>query len=585
MSTRRSSSECSNLRRFLRYVRPHARSLALATLTGVLKFNLPVAFPWILAALLDGVLAGRPDPLGLGLDGLMAAALALFVLHAVVTFWRTRLADRLAYRIEADVRADLFDHLQRLPLSFFEERQTGAISSRVITDVSAARSVVGLLGTNAVMELSVIVVITGVLLATDVRLTLIAYATLPMFVFSQKLFGGRMRQQAALARSRMERVEGRLHESLSGIADVKGFNLEEEESRRFESGTREYLAALYRNVESFSLSLAATALFTRLPAVAALWYGGHLVLRGQLSIGALVAFYAWLEMVYSPLQRLGDLNVQLASARAAIDRIFELFDREREEPPGERPALSVPRGEVRFAGLTFGYQPSQPVLRGLDLRLSPGRRVALVGRSGAGKSTLTKLLVRFHAPWSGQVLIDGQDIGAVDLQSLRSSVALVPQEPVLFQGTIEDNIRVGRPAASRSEIEQAAARARVLEFARVLPDGLLTPLGERGAGLSGGQKQRIAIARAFLKDAPILVLDESTSQLDPLAERLVHEALEELAQGRTTLVIAHRLSTTARADEVVVLEEGRVVEHGTHADLCQRGEAYRRLFGTELIAL
>jgi subfamily B ATP-binding cassette protein MsbA len=575
----------SNLLRFLRYVRPHKRALAFATLAGVVKFNLPVAFPWIFGAVLDGALSGKGNALGLGLDGLMAAALALFVAHAAVTYWRTRLSDRLAYRIEADVRADLFDHLQRLPLAFFEERQTGALASRVVTDVSSARTVVGLLGTNVLMELSVLAAVTGVLLATDVRLTLLAYATLPLFVLSQKLCGRRMRRQAAAARARMERVEGRLHESLAGVADVKSFTLEDEESRRFSAGVGEHLEAQYKSVESFSWSLAATALFTRLPAVAALWYGGHLVLRGELSVGALVAFYAWLEMVYSPLQRLGDLNVQLANARAAIDRIFELFDREPEAPRTPLPALRIARGTVRFERLTFGYRPNEPVLRELDLELAPGRRLALVGASGAGKSTLTKLLVRFHEPWSGRVLIDGQDIAGVDLRSLRAAIALVPQEPMLFQGTIADNLRVGRASASPREVEAAAARARVLDFARELPGGLEAMIGERGAGLSGGQKQRIAIARAFLKDAPVLVLDESTSELDPLAEQGVNEALEELARGRTALVIAHRLSTAARCDEIAVLAGGRVVERGSHAELHARDGTYSALYGTDLAQL
>ena len=575
----------SNLLRFLRYVRPHKRALALATLAGVVKFNLPVAFPWIFGAVLDGVLSGKGNALGLGLDGLMAAALALFVAHAVVTYWRTRLSDRLAYRIEADVRADLFAHLQRLPLAFFEERQTGALASRVVTDVSSARTVVGLLGTNVLMELSVLAAVTGVLLATDVRLTLLAYATLPLFVISQKICGRRMRSQAAAARARMERVEGRLHESLTGVADVKSFTLEDQESERFARGVGEHLDAQVRSVESFSWSLAATALFTRLPAAAALWYGGHLVLRGELSVGALVAFYAWLEMVYNPLQRLGDLNVQLANARAAIDRIFELFDEEPESAGPPRPALHATRGAIRFEQVTFGYRPGEAVLRALELDVEPGRRLALVGPSGAGKSTLIKLLVRFYEPWSGRILIDGQDLAHVDTRSLRASIALVSQEPMLFQGTIAENILVGRMSASAPEVEAAAARARVLDFARELSGGLQAPIGERGAGLSGGQKQRIAIARAFLKDAPILVLDESTSELDPRAEQQVNDALEELARGRTTLVIAHRLATAVRADEIAVIEGGRVAERGTHDVLRARDGAYGALYGAELASL
>jgi subfamily B ATP-binding cassette protein MsbA len=346
------------------------------------------------------------------------------------------------------------------------------------------------------------------------------------------------------------------------------------------------LLSAYDNVRTNAISLGTTALLTRVPAVLVIWIGGHFVLGGDLSLGALMAFYAYLEMVYNPLTRLSELNIQLANSRAAIDRLFEFFDLATETgTDGQAPPLAVRAGGIRFQGVTFAYLPEQPVLKGITLEIKPGRRVALVGASGAGKSTLVKLLVRFHDSWEGAITIDGQDIRGRNLQSLRSQVGYVQQDPVLFSGTVEDNIRVGKPGAGENEIVRAAELANALEFIRQLPKGLLTEIGERGVKLSGGQKQRIAIARAFLKNAPILVLDESTSSLDLPSERLVHEALTRLARGRTTIIIAHRLSTVANADWIFVLENGHLVQQGTHDTLIKEtGGPYWKLCAEQMQA-
>jgi subfamily B ATP-binding cassette protein MsbA len=388
-----------------------------------------------------------------------------------------------------------------------------------------------------------------------------------------------MRLNSREARRRMEILEGGIHESIAGITEIKSFTHEGEQSRRFAERCWAYLLSAYENVRTNATSLGTTALLTRVPAVLVIWIGGHFVLRGELSLGALMAFYAYLEMVYNPLTRLSELNIQLASSQAAIDRLFEYFDLATEiGTDGQGPPLMVRAGGIRFQDVIFGYLPDQPVLKGITLEVPPGRRVALVGASGAGKSTLVKLLIRFHHAWEGAITIDGQDIRGVNLPSLRSQVGYVQQDPVLFSGTVEDNIRVGRPGAAESEIVQAAELANALEFIRRLPNGFQTEIGERGVRLSGGQKQRIAIARAFLKNAPILVLDESTSSLDLPSERLVHEALDRLARGRTTIIIAHRLSTVANADWIFVLEGGRLVQQGMHDALIRETEgAYWKL--------
>lgn len=557
-----------NLRRFFGYVRPHRGALVLATLVGVTKFNLPVAFPWILKETVDGVLTPGGPSTGADLDVLMGLALAVFVAYALATYFRTILADRLAHRIMFDVRRDLFDHLQRLPLGFFEARQTGAVSSRLVSDVSRAQNIVSVLGTNVFMELSTLVAISVAVFALDGTLALLAYATLPVFVVAQKTLGSRIRDQSREVRSRMERVEGGVHETFAGIADLKSFVREKEERRLFEGRCRHHLDAVFARVRTSALSLASTAFLTRAPSVLVLWVGGHRVLAGELTVGALMGFFAYLEMIYQPLQRLGDLNVRIANSRAAIDRIFEFFDETPEVTGDEsRPGLSVRLGEIRYESVQFAYGPGAFALRDVDVRIEPDRRVALVGPSGAGKSTFVKLLVRYHEPGAGRILIDGQDIRDVRLDSLRGSIALVPQSPTLFSGSVEDNIRVGRADATFADVMEAAERANAAGFVRELPEGFRTPIGERGVRLSGGQRQRIAIARAFLKDASILVLDESSSQMDPETERLVYEALDRLAAGRTTIVIAHRASTVARADRLLVFEGGRIVQDGTHEEL------------------
>ncbi len=572
-------SQPGNLRRFLAYLKPYRGWLFVSTVVAILKYNLPVLFPWILKDVIDILVTGPQSNSRWTFDQLMGAAVLVFAAFALITALRTHLADRLALRMTFDIRQDLFRHIQRLPLDFYHAKQTGAISSRLISDVSQAQNFFGLAGTNIFMDFTSLLTITGVVFFLNWKLALVTYSTLPLYLFLHRRLSQRMRLNAREARRRMEILEGGIHESIAGISEIKSFTHEGEQSRRFADRCWSYLQSAYENVRTHATSLGATTLLTRVPAVLVIWIGGHFVLQGQLTVGALMAFYAYLEMVYSPLTRLSELNIQLANSRAAIDRLFEFFDLATEAgTDGDASPLVVHAGKIRFEGVNFGYLPAHPVLRGITFDVEPGSRAALVGASGAGKSTLVKLLVRFHDSWEGAVTIDGQDIRRVSLQSLRSQVGYVQQDPVLFSGTVEDNIRVGRPGADQGEIVRAAELANALEFIRRLPNGFQTEIGERGVKLSGGQKQRIAIARAFLKNAPILVLDESTSSLDLPSERLVHEALMRLARGRTTVIIAHRLSTVANADRIFVLEGGRLVQQGRHDALIKEtGGPYWKL--------
>lgn len=578
------SSKPNNVRRFLAYVRPYRWRLVLSTVVGVVKYNLPVIFPWILKDVIDGLLSGKPSCTGLGFDQLMGLSVLLFIVYAAICHLRTYIADRLAQAMIFDVRSDLFRHLQRLPIEFFQRYQTGVISSRLITDVNMAQNFIGLAGTNVFMDLTSLGAITVATFLMNGKLALIAYCALPLYVVLHKTLGSQMKKNAREARLRMDSIEGALHETVSGISEVKSFTFEGEETRRFLDRCRLYLEAVHENIRTHARSLGVTALLTRIPPVLVIWVGGHLVLRNELTVGALMAFYAYLEMIYNPLNRLTELNIQLANSRAAIDRLFEFFDLQPETRPDNAPPWTVIAGDIRFEGVLFGYRADRPVFTGIDLSVPAGRRVALVGPSGAGKSTLIKLLIRFHEPHQGRITIDGRDISGVSLQSLRSQIALVQQDLMLFSGTVEDNIRVGRAEATEKEIMLAAELANALPFIQELPEGFKTLIGERGVRLSGGQKQRIAIARAFLKNAPILVLDESTSNLDTLSEHLVYEALERLMEKRTTIIIAHRISTVIRADKIVVLDRGEVAQEGTHEKLLREPDGlYSLLYHDSLV--
>ncbi len=574
-----SSNGHKNVFRFLSYVKPYKWALILSTVIGVIKYNLPVLFPWILKDVIDNLLAGKPSQTGLTFNELMLATVGLFVLYSVITYFRTYIADRLAQVIMFDLRKQLFGHLQRLPMDFFHKNQTGAISSRLITDVSNAQSLVNLAGTNLFMDLTSVASITFVVFYMDWKLALVAYSMLPLYAFIQKRVSNEMHVKAKEARRRMEVLEGGVHETVSGIPEIKTFTGEKEETRRFLMRCRHYLEAMFDSIRTYAFLMGSTALVTRLAPVVVIWVGGHFVLKEQLTVGALMAFYAYLQMIYDPLIRLSELNIQIANSRAAIDRLFEFFDFAPEKENTSCPPLRVRTGEIEYRGVVFGYGDNHPIFRGIHLHIPAGRRVAFVGPSGAGKSTLVKLLIRFFDPWRGEITIDGQEIRAVNLQSLRSQISVVQQDLMLFSGTVEDNIRVGRGDCSADEIRRAAEFANATSIIEKLPHGFQTEVGERGVRLSGGQKQLIAISRAFLKNAPILILDESTSSLDSPTERLVYDALERLMKNRTTIMIAHRISTVLQSEMIVVLDRGKIVQQGTHDELLKFQEGlYFNLF-------
>jgi ABC-type multidrug transport system fused ATPase/permease subunit len=575
----------NNLRRFLSYVNPYRWTFVLSTLLGVVEFNLPVVFPWILKDLIDNIFAGKPSATGLSFNQIMLISMALFALYAVITYIRSYISFRLTHYLIFDIRKDLFQHLQELPINFYQKHQTGAITSRLITDVNNAQNLINVAGRNLLIDLTRLASITFVIFYMNWQLALIACSTLPLYLVLQRRIGERMREKAREARRRMDVVEGQLHEAVAGITEIKSFTHEAEETKRFEVRSRGFLDVVFENIRMYALLLGSTTLITRLTPVIVIWVGGHLILQEKLSIGSLMAFYAYLEMIYIPLNRLGEMSIEIANSRAAIDRLFEFFDFERESKNASSPPLILQRGKIAYQDVFFGYDPNNPLFQGINLHIPAGGCVALVGPSGAGKSTLIRLLIRFFDPWKGSITIDDQDISQVNLHSLRSNISVVQQDLMLFSGTVADNLKIGKADATPEEILRAAELANAREFIEGLPDGFQTEVGERGVKLSGGQRQLVAITRSFLKNAPILILDESTSNLDTPSERLIYDALQRLMTGRTTIIIAHRMSTVIQAETIFVLKSGEIVQQGHHDDLLQLKEgAYYRLYSNLFIA-
>ena len=573
-----SARSLTSLKRFLRYVRPYRLTIGLAVGFGIFRYLIPLVMPWMLKILVDDFLkpaAQRPHH---QLHLLMIALCVLYAAYGVISYWRSYLAGLAGHRIIFDLREQLYLHVQRMSLSFFERQQIGAVVARMTGDIASAQNFVGAALVNTAMDLSCVTLIIGVLWMVHAKLALVSLSVIPCYVVVSYHLTKRIRRKSREIHNQLQDISGDLHEQFAAMSTIQAFTQEEAEAQAFRAQSERYLDTVLSSVKLQSIALGATGFLTALGPILVLWVGVLEVWNGHLSVGTLMAFYAYLGMLYQPIQRLTELNLTLTNSLAAMDRIFEVFDTypEVQERPQAQTFGRV-RGAIVFDGVTFRYDHRERVLEQLSLTIPAGTTVALVGPSGAGKSTMVKLLARFYDITEGRITIDGIDIRQVTLKSLRQQIAIVPQDPILFSGTIAENLRYGKPDAGDEELRHAARLAFADSFIEQMPQGYQTEVGERGVKLSGGQKQRIAIARAFLKDAPIVILDEPTSALDAESEALIKEALQRLLHGRTAVIIAHRLSTIEHADRVVVIDEGRIIEQGRHEELLKRaGGLYRR---------
>lgn len=538
-----------------------------------------LAFPLLIRDLFNTAFGGSNASAGLNRIALVLGA--LFVLQAVFNYVRTYNLGLVGEALVADLRKTLFGHLIDLSIRFFEERKTGEITSRLTSDISTVQNAVSQALAQFVNQLITLVGGVVVLLVLNLRLTLVMLAIVPAVVLAAAYFGRQLRRISTRFQDAVGSANASAEEAISGVRVVKSFTAEDVERRRYGGGIDASYALALERLRVRALFVPTVILAMSLGIGVVLWYGGHLVLQGSLKGGDLIAFLLITVFVAGSIGTFTGLYSQLQEALGASKRIFELLDAVSDLPEPKGPvALHAPHGAVRFEGVRFRYgdRGSANVLDGIDLEAAPGRVVALVGPSGAGKSTLISLVPRFFDPTEGRILLDGVDLRRLATRELRSHIGIVPQETHLFSGSIADNIRYGRPGADDEAVRTAARAANADGFIAGFPDGYATLVGERGVKLSGGQRQRVAIARALLKDPRILILDEATSSLDSESESLVQAALQRLMEGRTTFVIAHRLSTVLGADTIVVMDGGRIVQQGSHEALLHEGGIYRDLF-------
>ena len=565
--------------RLLQYLRPYIPKTLMAVACMILATSASLYVPWIVRDVIDGVLVNKDKAL---LNVITVGIVIVFALRGFFVYGQSYLMAFISQKVVIDLREHLFRHFQRLSISYFDRSQTGKVLSYMTNDVGVLQ---GALAQNVIELASESLALIGSLIAMFYlhwQLALLTLITVPLVAEAMKIFGGKLRRASGTMQQRAAEITSVLQEMIVSIRLIRLFVREDYEIDRF---NRENENNFNAQMKAAQLSATLTPVVEFLAAFAVtviVWYGGNEVIRGNLTSGSLIAFLVYAVNISNPVKRLGNVYGSIQRAVAAADRVFEVLDTlpEVQDAPDAKPLPPV-KGRVTFEDVTFEYRSGEPALRNMSIDVAPGQVLAIVGPSGAGKSTIANLIPRFYDPQAGRICIDGVDIRDVTVASLREQLAMVPQDTILFSASIYENILYGRLDATREEVMAAAQASNAHNFILQLPDGYETQIGERGCQLSGGQRQRIAIARAILKNPRILILDEATSALDAESERLVQDALDTLMVGRTTFVIAHRLSTIQRADRILVLEKGRMVECGAHADLLDAGGLYCKLYSIQ----
>ena len=507
-------------------------------------------------------------------------ALITFVARAVMQFTRSYMAHIAGWGVVSDARKFVYEHMQKLSLRFYEDKQTGQLMSRIVNDTDLFERMISHAFPDVIVNVITFGAITTVLASLNWRLTLYSMAPIPLVVLALIGFSKVVRPAFRKRQQDVGELNAVLNDSISGIREIKAFNRESEQLERVEMGIERYRVSMLTALKLMAIFQPFIDFSTSIGQLVVIFFGGQMALQGTLSIADLVAFFLYLEMFYQPIRALGMSWEQVQEALAGFDRVEELLTESPDVKEPERPTpLSEPiNGELTFEHVTFSYNDQEIVLKDINLEIPASHVVALVGPTGVGKSTLVSLIPRFYDVKSGSIKLDGVDIREVDVEDLRKNISIVLQDVFLFHGTVRENILFGNPQATDEEILEAAKISNAYEFIKELPDGFNTIIGERGVKLSGGQRQRISIARAILKNSPILILDEATSSVDTETELLIQQALDRLMQGRTTIIIAHRLSTIRNADKIVVLKGDSIVEQGKHQDLIEQDGLYKRFY-------
>jgi ATP-binding cassette, subfamily B, bacterial len=570
------------VRRLFGFLRPYRGQVIVSTLLAIGSQVAVLTIPYLTGRAIDATRPGHRDRSALMLDaGLIVAAGAL---QGVLMFWRRFLAGRLSLSVEYDLRNAMYRHLQRLSFGFYDRHQTGQLMSRATVDLQSVRFFLGYGLIFFSQNVITVVIVVAALVAIDWQLALIALAISPAMMVAAYRYSRISHPVLKDVQQRIADVTTHAEENIVGVRVVKAFAQEERESGRFAALAQRVFDQAIRAARIQARYVPMLQSLPNLAIAAVLLVGGYGVIHGTLTLGSFFAVNGYLLLLVVPLRSVGMWVGQYQRAMASGERIFEVLDVDRDivERPEAGPLPDGP-GHIRLEGVEFGYEPGRPVLRDVDLDVAAGSTVALIGPTGCGKTTLTALIPRFYDVGAGRVTVDGADVRDVTLDSLRADVGIVSQDTFLFSTTVAENIAYGTPAATPEEIVRAARQAQAHEFICDLPDGYETRVGERGLTLSGGQRQRIAIARALLMNPRILILDDATASVDATTEARIKLALREVMKGRTTLIIAHRLSTISLAERVVVLEAGRIVAQGTHAELIEANDVYRQIHSHGLV--
>ncbi|ATV04513.1 TPA: SAV1866 family putative multidrug efflux ABC transporter [Staphylococcus aureus] len=575
------------IKRYLQFVKPYKYRIFATIIVGIIKFGIPMLIPLLIKYAIDGVINNHALTTDEKVHHLtIAIGIALFIFVIVrppIEFIRQYLAQWTSNKILYDIRKKLYNHLQALSARFYANNQVGQVISRVINDVEQTKDFIltGLM--NIWLDCITIIIALSIMFFLDVKLTLAALFIFPFYILTVYVFFGRLRKLTRERSQALAEVQGFLHERVQGISVVKSFAIEDNEAKNFDKKNTNFLTRALKHTRWNAYSFAAINTVTDIGPIIVIGVGAYLAISGSITVGTLAAFVGYLELLFGPLRRLVASFTTLTQSFASMDRVFQLIDENYDikNGVGAQP-IEIKQGRIDIDHVSFQYNDNEaPILKDINLSIEKGETVAFVGMSGGGKSTLINLIPRFYDVTSGQILIDGHNIKDFLTGSLRNQIGLVQQDNILFSDTVKENILLGRPTATDEEVVEAAKMANAHDFIMNLPQGYDTEVGERGVKLSGGQKQRLSIARIFLNNPPILILDEATSALDLESESIIQEALDVLSKDRTTLIVAHRLSTITHADKIVVIENGNIVETGTHRELIAKQGAYEHLYSIQ----